>query len=206
MHNQTIGPEIDDITALLADFTGTIQQRPPSFSAISIGGQRAYKAARGGELLQLPDRAVEVYSLTMCGHHGNTTDFEVTCGKGTYVRSLARDMGCQLGCYGYVSALRRTSVGPFRISEAIGLDLLEQMDYQTLLLSYLKPVDYALDDIPAVTVGEEAAQRLQTGRLAQPLPNQDLPHGAILCTCAERLIGFVEWDGIRLKPLRLFNL
>lgn len=120
-----VRPSRDDVETLLPDFTGTVSQVPPQFSAIKIDGERAYDIARGGEAAEIPARDVEIDSITIISHDDETTEIEIECGKGTYVRSLARDMGERLGCHGHISALRRTVVDPFDEQDAITLDELE---------------------------------------------------------------------------------
>lgn len=119
-------PERADIDALLPNYTGTIMQKPPAFSAIRIDGERAYDLAREGAAVDIPAREVEIESLTIASHEDGRTVFEVDCGKGTYVRALARDMGRDLGCYGHVVELRRTVVDPFDEEDAVTFDELEQ--------------------------------------------------------------------------------
>ncbi|GAB4360520.1 MAG: tRNA pseudouridine(55) synthase TruB [Oricola sp.] len=119
-------PDRADIEAILPDYTGTIMQKPPAYSAIKIGGERAYDLAREGEQVDIPAREVEIHSLTIVSHEDGRTAFEVECGKGTYVRSLARDMGRDLGCFGHVVELRRTVVDPFDEEDAVTLQELEK--------------------------------------------------------------------------------
>jgi tRNA pseudouridine55 synthase len=120
-------PSREAIEAILPGYTGTILQKPPSYSAIKIDGERAYDLARGGEAVDIPPREVEIDSLTIASHDADKTVFEVECGKGTYVRSLARDMGRELGCYGHVVELRRTVVEPFDEEDAVTLETLEAL-------------------------------------------------------------------------------
>ena len=115
----------DAIVAALAQFTGAIMQIPPTFSAIKVGGERAYDIARDGETVQLKAREVIIDSLDLIAAGADEAEFEARCGKGTYVRAIARDMGRALGCFGHVTALRRTQVGPFRIEDAVPLAALE---------------------------------------------------------------------------------
>jgi tRNA pseudouridine55 synthase len=134
-------PTRDQVGAILSGYTGTIMQKPPAFSAIKIDGERAYDLAREGEAVDIPAREVEIDSLKILSHEDGCTTFEVECGKGTYVRSLARDMGRELGCFGHVSDLRRTVVDPFDEEDAVSLDELEKA---------------ADDAAPAKVEGEEA--------------------------------------------------
>ena len=106
-------PNEQAVLDILDNYTGEIQQIPPKFSAVKINGERAYKLARDGEEVEIAARTVSIHELNLVEHTGDTSTFEVLCGKGTYVRSLARDMGRELGCFGHISVLRRTTVGPF---------------------------------------------------------------------------------------------
>src|SRR3954454_22247753 len=112
-------PERGEVEALLPRFTGEIEQTPPRFSAIKIQGERAYDLAREGEVVELQARTVEIDRLAVVGHAGDHTVLEADCGKGTYVRAIARDLGRALGCLGHVAALRRTRVGPFSEEDAV---------------------------------------------------------------------------------------
>jgi tRNA pseudouridine55 synthase len=121
-------PSADAIRALLPQFTGLIEQIPPQYSAIKIQGERAYDLARDGETVELKPRPVEIHELTLVEHGDNSqSGFEAECGKGTYVRALARDIGRILGCFGHICALRRTLVGPFREADMIPLEQLEAL-------------------------------------------------------------------------------
>lgn len=116
-------PQEQAIRDLLPKYTGVIQQIPPQFSAIKIAGERAYDLARDGETVEIPSREVEIFRLTLVGITDDTAHFEVECGKGTYVRALARDFGRELGCYGHISELRRTFVAPFAEDKMVRLPI-----------------------------------------------------------------------------------
>ena len=118
-------PSDADIRAIMPNYTGVIMQTPPQFSAIKIGGERAYDLARGGEAVDIPAREVEIGRFDLIERTDDTALFEIECGKGTYVRSLARDMGRDLGCYGHISTLRRTEVDPFVAEDLVAIDELE---------------------------------------------------------------------------------
>src|SRR5690606_13198531 len=162
-------PTPEAIRALLPRFTGLIEQVPPKYSAIKIEGERAYDLARDGEEVELQARPVQIDRLelveTLDSDHAV---FEAGCGKGTYVRALARDMGRVLGCFGHVAALRRTRVGPFGPGDMISLADLEALCHRAAagegsLADALLPVETALDDIPALAVSRADAARLQRG-------------------------------------------
>jgi tRNA pseudouridine55 synthase len=160
-------PSAEAIRELLPRFTGLIEQIPPQYSAIKVQGERAYDLARDGETVELKPRPVEIHELTLVEHGDNGQSvFEAECGKGTYVRALARDIGRILGCFGHICALRRTLVGPFREADMIPLEQLEALCNRAAsgegsLADALLPVETALDDIPALAVTRADAARLQ---------------------------------------------
>jgi len=167
-------PSLSDIERLLPDFTGEIEQVPPRYSAIKVEGARAYDLARGGDEFQLAARLVQVNHLVILElPDKDHAIFEAECGKGTYVRSLARDLGRALGCYGHVSELCRTRVGPFKKDATISLDKLEELSHsaagQEGLDAVLEPVETALDDIPALAISGSKARRASAQARFQPL-------------------------------------
>jgi tRNA pseudouridine55 synthase len=206
-------PTADAIRALLPGFTGTIAQVPPRYSAIKIDGERAYDLARDGEEVTLAARPVEIGRLELV----NVPDpdhavLEAECGKGTYVRSLARDLGRTLGCFGHVSALRRAAVGPFDEETMILLEQLEALCHRAAsgeasLADALMPVETALDDIPALAVSRADAARLQRGQ-AVLLRGRDAPNfrGTIYVTVSGELLALAELDRGEIVPKRVFNL
>jgi tRNA pseudouridine55 synthase len=206
-------PAPDAIRALLPQFTGTIAQIPPRYSAIKIQGERAYDLARDGEVVELQPRSVEIHELTLAEQlDNNTSVFEAECGKGTYVRALARDIGRLLGCYGHISALRRTLVGPFDEADMIPLAELEALcdraaSGEGSLADALLPVETALDDIPALAVTRADAARLHRGQ-AVLLRGRDAPtcSGTVYVTVAGRLLALAELGHGELIPKRVFNL
>ena len=158
-----------DIEAVLSQFIGAVQQKPPSYSAIKISGERAYDLARAGEVLDLAARTVNIDSLQIEKHDpAGETAFIVQCGKGTYVRSIARDLGRVLGCLGHVTLLRRLSVGPFSENDAISLEKLEELSHkppsENSLSGILRPIVTVLDGIPALAVMDPEAARLKQGQ------------------------------------------
>ncbi|MFO0930987.1 MAG: tRNA pseudouridine(55) synthase TruB, partial [Gemmataceae bacterium] len=140
-------PDRPTVEAALARFVGTIEQVPPVYSAAKVTGQRAYALARRGEEVQLRARPVQVYAIRVLGYDPPDLDVEIDCGKGTYIRSLARDVGAALGCGAYVATLRRTRVGPFHAEQAIALDA-ERAEARARLLP---PTD-ALAELPRVVL------------------------------------------------------
>jgi len=206
-------PAPDAINACLPSFTGTIAQVPPKFSAIKIEGERAYDLARDGQDVTLEARPVDIHGLTLVeAPDADHTVFEAECGKGTYVRALARDMGRVLGCFGHVTALRRTQVGPFGENDMISLAELEALCHRVAagegsLADALLPVETALDDIPALAVSRADAARLQRGQ-AVLLRGRDAPifRGTVHVTTSGELIALAEVDRGEIIPKRVFNL
>jgi tRNA pseudouridine55 synthase len=206
-------PTREAIEALLPRFTGVIEQVPPRYSAIKIQGERAYDLARDGEVVELAPRPVEIHHLSLMDQSDNNLAvFEAECGKGTYVRALARDMGRLLGCYGHICALRRTLVGPFGENDMIPLDQLEALCHRAAsgegsLADALLPVETALDDIPALAVTRADAARLHRGQ-AVVLRGRDAPtcSGTVYVTVAGRLLALAEVGNGEIIPKRVFNL
>ncbi|HZP70204.1 MAG TPA: tRNA pseudouridine(55) synthase TruB [Pseudolabrys sp.] len=206
-------PSPEAIRALLPSYTGLIQQVPPRYSAIKVDGERAYDLARDGEQVELAPRPVEIARLTLVDvpDRGHAV-LEAECGKGTYVRSLARDIGRALGCFGHVSALRRSAVGPFDEETMISLEQLEALCHRAAsgeasLADALMPVETALDDIPALAVSRADAARLQRGQAAL-LRGRDAPNfrGTVYVTVSGQLLALAELDRGEIVPKRVFNL
>ncbi len=205
-------PSDAEIDAVLPSFTGLIEQIPPRFSAVKISGERAYDLARDGEEVDLAARRVEVALLEReAPSRDGETVLWCECGKGTYVRALARDIGRALGSGGHVTALRRLSVGPFQEDDLISLDRLEEL-WQTEagqgdLAACLRPVETALDDIPALAIDGPDANRLKNG---QPvlLRGRDAPvlTGLVYATTKGKLVALAEAERGELHPKRVFHL
>jgi tRNA pseudouridine55 synthase len=206
-------PDEAEIRAALPAFTGTIEQIPPRFSAIKVAGERAYDLARDDEQFDLAPRPVEIDRLDLVEMPDpDHAVFETECGKGTYVRAIARDLGRKLGCFGHVCALRRVAVGPFCEETLIPLAELEAMCQKAAagevsLADALLPVETALDDIPALAVGGADAARLQRGQ-AVLLRGRDAPifTGTVYVTASGRLQALAEVDRGEIVPKRVFNL
>jgi tRNA pseudouridine55 synthase len=201
-------PDRDAVAALLPRFTGAIEQVPPRFSAIKIKGERAYDLAREGETPELSARPVQIDRLAVVAHHADRTVLEADCGKGTYVRSLARDLGRALGCLGHVAALRRTRVGPFAEEDAVKVGDLEAARDGSgeALAAVLRPVDSALSEIPSVAISRDSAARLMRG---QPviLRGREAPlEGKLYATCGGVLVAVGDVERGELVPHRVFNL
>lgn len=200
-------PEDAAIAAALPAFIGEITQTPPAFSALKIDGKRAYDLARAGETVELKPRQVRIERLEFAGRPDRDhADFVVQCGKGTYIRSLGRDLALALGTVGHLSMLRRTVVGPFREEGSISLSKLEALGHIPALLGALAPVATALDDIPALAMTEAQADRLRQG---QPvILTRDAPPSGALVRAEQdgRLVALARSDGVSLQPVRVFNL
>ena len=202
-------PSRSEIEATLSRFTGEITQVPPRFSALKVDGARAYDLARDEEEFELEPRSVSIARLTLITHPDKDhCVLEAECGKGTYVRALARDLGRALGTLGHVAALRRTRVGPFGEENAVSLATLERLSPdREALLAALEPVEIALRDIPALAISVADAARLRRG---QPvlLRGRDAPilAGTVYATTRGTLVAVGEVSEGELKPRRIFNL
>jgi tRNA pseudouridine55 synthase len=203
-------PTAEAIRALIPRFSGLIEQVPPRFSAVKIGGERAYDLARDGEAVELAPRPIEVHHLELV----ETPDpdhsvLAAECGKGTYVRALARDMGRALGCFGHVTALRRTAVGPFAEQNAIALETLQRMppDDPMIAAAALLPVEAGLAALPALRVSSADAGRLARGQ-AVLLRGRDAPvmEGWVSVSAQGGLVALAQVEKGELRPRRIFNL
>jgi tRNA pseudouridine55 synthase len=193
-------PEPSEIEAFLPRFTGSIQQVPPRFSAIKIQGERAYDLAREGEVVELQPRTVEIDRLALVHHDGNRSVIEADCGKGTYVRAIARDLGRALGCLGHIAALRRTRVGPFTEHDAVTVDGVGTDP------AALRPVETALSEIPSIAVSRDMAGRLMRGQ-SIILRGREAPlSGKVYATCNGVLVAVGDVERGELVPHRVFNL
>jgi len=202
-----IRPAESAIRAALPRFEGEIEQLPPAFSAIKIDGKRAYELARAGEEVVLQPRKVLIHNLEYLeSPDADTARFRVTCGKGTYVRSLARDLAVALGTVGHVTELRRTRVGKFTLESAISLESLEGFGHSPARFGALAPVETALDDIPVLAVTEEEASALKQGRALRDPRIDRVPAEPIAAFQEGRLVALVASDGETLRPVRVFNL
>ncbi|MGI3900504.1 MAG: tRNA pseudouridine(55) synthase TruB [Janthinobacterium lividum] len=197
-------PARAEIEALLPSFEGTIMQRPPSYSAIKVNGERAYDRAREGEIFELAERPITIHSLQLIEASVDEAVLEAHCGKGTYVRAIARDLGDALGCLGHVNALRRTRVGPFH--EADGVTLPDEGKDMSDLLASLRRVEAGLGEVPSVDIVRQDAARLRRG---QPLllRGRDAPsEGMAYAACGGVVVAFGPIEQGALQPYRVFNL
>jgi tRNA pseudouridine55 synthase len=204
-----VRPDLDDVQAVLPSFTGAIEQVPPAYSALKIGGKAAYARARAGETVDLKARTVSVHELTLlpAGEAGGDGLQEITLAatvsKGTYIRSLARDVARALGTVGHVSYLRRTRAGPFGLESAVSLDFLTEIAKARQLTRAVLPLKAALDDIPALPVTTEQAQLLRHGQKLFGFPAKP---GLALATEDGRPVALVEASADGLSVVRGFNL
>ncbi|HET7817483.1 MAG TPA: tRNA pseudouridine(55) synthase TruB [Sphingomicrobium sp.] len=212
-----IRPTLEQVEALLPRFTGPIDQVPPAYSALKVGGKAAYARVRAGEEVQMQPRRVTVHSLRVSappreqnltrsrggaeGLASITLSAEVS--KGTYVRSLARDIARALGTVGHVAMLRRTRAGPFGLDRAISLDFLDEAAKARRLTETVLPMEAALDDIPALPVTPGQAQLLRHGQRLAGFPAEP---GLRLATDAGRPVALVEASADGLRVVRGFNL
>jgi tRNA pseudouridine55 synthase len=206
-------PDAEAIRAQLPLFIGAIEQVPPRFSAIKIAGERAYDLARDGEQVELAPRTIEIHRLELVDiPDADHAILAAECGKGTYVRALARDLGRILGVFGHVSALRRNRVGPFSESDMIPLEPLESLCHRAAageghLADALLPIETALDDIPALAVSPADAARLARGQAAL-LRGRDATifRGMVQVACSGQLLAIAEVERGEIIPKRVFNL
>ncbi len=207
-----VRPSRSAIEALLPAYTGVVEQVPPTFSAIKIGGERAYDLAREGEVVEVPSREVEIHRLLLVAcPDDRTAVFEIECGKGTYVRALARDMGRDLGCFGHISKLRRTCVVPFGeadlvpLADLVALEGAEDEARLAALDEYLIDTGEALATLPHVAVSDDQARRL---RLGNPivLRGRDAPvaEEEAFATARGRLVAIGEIGEGEFRPKRVF--
>ncbi len=199
-------PDDATIKAALGQFVGDIEQVPPKFSAVKIDGQRAYKLARDGEDFDVEARPLWVEELILTDRvNADTIELEMICGKGGYVRSIARDLGAAMGCYGHVLSLRRLWSGPFQAEDGLTMDQIDAMAHSPELDSYLKPLEVGLADLPKTICTETGLARLRNGNPG-PVIASDLDYGEE-CWAAydDRAVAVGRFKGGELQPSRVFN-
>ena len=196
-------PTLEQVETVLPDFTGEIEQVPPAYSALKIEGKAAYARARAGEKVTLKARKVTIFRLKLLEATADSVTLSSIVSKGTYIRSLARDIAHALGTVGHVSYLRRTRAGPFALESAISLDFLEEAAKARRLTETVMPLTAALDDIPALPVTPDQARLLHHGQMLVGFPAQP---GLQLAISEGTPVALVEaWaDGLRV--VRGFNL
>jgi len=198
-----VRPTLEQVEAALPRFIGEIDQLPPVYSALKVGGKAAYARARAGEDVELKSRRIRISELKLVETTSDSATLSATVSKGTYIRSLARDIAHALGTVGHVSYLRRTRAGPFGIQQAISLDFLEEAAKARALTRTVLPLTAALDDIPALPVTPDQAQLLRHGQRLAGFPAQP---GLQLATSESTPVALVEASADGLKVVRGFNL
>jgi len=210
-------PSRDEIEAVLPRFTGLLSQSPPAYSAIKVGGERAYDLARDGEQVVLEPRQVAVHQARLLDAQADQAEFEIRCGKGTYVRSWVRDIALALGSLGHVSALRRTRLGAWQEKDAVGLDTLTPFMHSPAAFGYLRPLSTALDGIPALAVSGPDTVRIRSGnpiliranlfaRMKEGFGEGELPGQTVYLKDEEGSpVALAEIAEGELRPFRVFN-
>jgi tRNA pseudouridine55 synthase len=210
-----VRPMLAQVEALLPRLVGEIQQVPPAYSAIKVGGERAYDLARAGETVELAPRAVTIHAARLVdAPDADHVTLEIECGKGVYIRAICRDLAAALGACGHVSELRRTRVGRFTEDSAVTLELLEDLGHKARQSEALLPVETALDDIPVLAVTDEDAFRLKQGRPIVLVPRQveavkaGLKPGSRIVSAMRdgMVVALCEMRAGRLEPSRVFHL
>lgn len=196
-------PMPDAIVAALPRFTGAIEQVPPAYSALKVDGRRAYDLARSGAQVDLATRAVTIHALQLLGVNDDEVTLRAHVSKGTYIRSLARDIAQALGTVGHVTILRRIKAGPFCLDQAISLDRLNEIGKGARLQDHLLPLEAGLDDIPALALDPTSAQAVRQGRELSGLPYADGLHFARL---GDVPLALMEVCGGTARVVRGFNL
>jgi tRNA pseudouridine55 synthase len=206
------------ILGALPEFVGSIRQTPPQFSAVKFHGERAYDLAREGVEMALESRIVDVHRIELLQDDGmDVSHFHMVCGKGTYVRAFARDLGRKLGVFGHISALRRLAVGPFDETRAVTLEMIAECANRGAAQSLLLPISTALDDIPALAVTDQEASLLRQGqailargRVLQTNPpesdrDQSAPRAVYCRSRAGDPVALAHFTLGELRPQRVFN-
>ncbi|MCW1430613.1 tRNA pseudouridine(55) synthase TruB [Novosphingobium sp. JCM 18896] len=196
-------PNQAEIEAALPRFTGPIEQVPPAYSALMVDGERAYDLARKGEAVELKSRHVTIHELRLLSTEDEAATFEAYVSKGTYIRSLARDLARALGTVGHVTMLRRLRAGPFDLSQAISLDKLNEIGKGAPLENVILPLEAGLVDIPALDLGSEQASMVRQGRVLSELAFDD---GLYWARIGDRPLALVELSGGDARVVRGFNL
>ena len=205
VETSTMLPGVDQVVQALPNFIGTILQRPPAFSAIKIAGERAYDLARDGEIVEIEPRPVTINSLVLVDSSEDTATLEAQCGKGTYVRAIARDLGRMLGCFGHVIALRRTRVGPFTEADLVTFADLE--DSPEAAAQRMRSVEAGLAELPCIVIDRNNAARLRRGQSIL-LRGRDAPAEGekVYAACDGEPVAFGAVTAGELVPSRVFNL
>ncbi|MEN8236858.1 MAG: tRNA pseudouridine(55) synthase TruB [Pseudomonadota bacterium] len=206
----SVRPSPKQIQAILKDFTGTFEQIPPRYSAIKIKGKPAYAYARAGKDVELKSRQVHIDNLLLLdSQNEEQSSFEVHCHKGTYVRSLARDMAIRLGTVGHVTSLRRTQVGNFHESSAILLENWSDLGHKEVIVEQLYPLDIVLDDILAIKISSSDQHKLMHGQAVQSVATtrQSRHKDLVLCVTPQGVpVALATLIDEWIRPTRVFNI
>jgi len=218
LETSAVRPDPDALMACLPRFMGDILQTPPAYSAIKVNGKRAYDLARADQAVDLAPRQIRIDDLKVIARPSpEEVLLECVCGKGTYIRSLARDIALALGTVGHVSMLRRIKVGSFEEKHAISLEDLKTVGHSADLLDRLLPLETALDDIPAVALSEAEAARLKSGQFVSLMRQSDSHrarsliearrqgHHIFSALCQGKLVALTHLEAGQLKPVRVLN-
>jgi tRNA pseudouridine55 synthase len=199
-------PTNDQILEALPSFTGDILQVPPQFSAVKIDGQRAYKLARAGEEMELAARELYVDELTLVSRpDADTAVLDMVCGKGGYVRSIARDLGAMLGCHGHVVTLRRIWSGPFEAENGITLAKVEELAKTTELDAFLLPLEEGLVDLPELRCTPEGAAKLRNGNPGMVFSSEAEYGDEAWASIDGKAVAVGIYKSGELHPSRVFN-
>jgi tRNA pseudouridine55 synthase len=207
-------PSEAEIIAGLIDFIGEIEQVPPAFSAIKVNGERAYDMARRGDTVKLAARRIWIKRFELVEmRDADQAVFSVISGKGTYMRSLARDLALRVGTVGHIVELRRTTVGKFAVEDAISLDELDTIGQSAAASGALLPVETPLDDIPALALTEQEAARLRNGQAVSLLRKLDLERisafddgETVLATTSGKPVALTKYSAGEVRPVRVLNV
>jgi len=208
-----VRPSKEEVESALPFFTGEVLQTPPMYSAIRIKGERAYNLARQNKAAKMKARSVHVKYLELLKVFDNdSASFAVTCGKGFYVRALARDLAKYLGTLGYISSLRRTRVGPFKECNAISLETLKEIGHKFATRGVLWPVEVVLDDIPAMALTKEEANRLRCGQRITIVGTRrheslaGIADGEVVCAKENgKIVALTKFVNHEIRPFRVLN-
>jgi tRNA pseudouridine55 synthase len=199
-HSTSNIPTHEEIERALESFVGTIEQVPPAFSALKVSGQRAHNLARQGNDVPLAARPVRIDAIRLTAFDWPFWDVEVDCGKGTYIRSIARDLGAKLGCGGMVESLRRTRIGPFTAEQGIGLNVEPDQ-------IKLQPLTAAISDMPQMTIDSETERRFRCGQAIRSEAETVLDKSEIaIVNHSGKLVGIGESERGEIYPKLVLNL
>ncbi|MGI9499120.1 MAG: tRNA pseudouridine(55) synthase TruB [Geminicoccaceae bacterium] len=229
VESSDVRPRTAEIEAALGSYVGSIEQVPPDFAAVKVAGERAYDIARRGETVELEARTVQVRDLSLVERQDDDhVVLDLTCGKGTYVRAIARDLGRQLGCFGHVTALRRTKVGAFEADQAVSPETLECLVRDDAFPQVLRPLKDALSGLPALALTQPQVERLRAGQTIRVAPHMVTRPSAvsgsgavtgpgvqgggededttIRAMASGDVVALARLSGGELSPIRVFNL